>query len=229
MALGIAPDQVLLADAATGREVIRLTTLQAVHPTLLAFSPDGTKLVAGTDRKTVLVWNLRQIRSRLAPPGLDWNASPYPEAKASAAEAVASPIPQPLSVRVVGEVLEPQARHRVERAEMDRELLTDPKDAGALIHRGWPSLTEQRLPEAIADFDNLHRQQPDYPDVERMLTQAHQDMGNLALSIPGAARTTVGPSAPPRRTESQPRRPTAPLAQRGRTPVPRGKPNCALP
>ncbi len=47
MALGIAPDQVLLADAATGREIVRLTTLQPVRPMPLAFSPDGTKLVAG--------------------------------------------------------------------------------------------------------------------------------------------------------------------------------------
>ena len=49
MALGIAPDQVLLADAATGRELARLTTLQPVTPTPLVFSPDGTKLVARTE------------------------------------------------------------------------------------------------------------------------------------------------------------------------------------
>ena len=51
MALGIAPDQVLLADAATGRELARLTTLQPVTPTPLVFSPDGTKLVASTEPK----------------------------------------------------------------------------------------------------------------------------------------------------------------------------------
>ena len=80
MALGIAPDQVLLADAATGRELARLTTLQPVTPTPLAFSPDGTKLVARTDQKTVLVWDLRRIRDQLAPLGLDWDAPPYPTA-----------------------------------------------------------------------------------------------------------------------------------------------------
>ncbi len=67
MALGIAPDQVLLADAATGRELARLTTLRPVTPTPLVFSHDGTKLIARTSEKTVLVWDLRQIRDQLAP------------------------------------------------------------------------------------------------------------------------------------------------------------------
>ncbi len=80
MALGIAPDQVLLADAATGRELARLTTLRPVTPTPLVFSHDGTKLIARTSEKTVLVWDLRQIRDQLAPRGLDWDAPPYPTA-----------------------------------------------------------------------------------------------------------------------------------------------------
>ncbi len=74
MAVGIAPDQILLADAATGRGLARLTTLQPVFATPLVFSPDGTTLVAKTDQKTVLVWNLRRIRDQLDPRGLDWNA-----------------------------------------------------------------------------------------------------------------------------------------------------------
>ena len=69
MALGIAPDQVLLADAATGRELARLTTLQPVAPTPLVFSPDGTKLVASTNQKTVLMWDLRRIRDQLEADG----------------------------------------------------------------------------------------------------------------------------------------------------------------
>jgi hypothetical protein len=58
MALGIAPDQVLLADVAAGRELARLTTLRSVTPTPLVFSPDGTMLIARTDQETVLVRNL---------------------------------------------------------------------------------------------------------------------------------------------------------------------------
>jgi len=48
---GDCPDQVQLADASTGRELARLTTLQPVTPTPLVFSPDGTKLIASTNQK----------------------------------------------------------------------------------------------------------------------------------------------------------------------------------
>ena len=108
MALGIAPDQVLLADAATGRELARLTTLQPVTPTPLVFSPDGTKLIARTNQKTVLVWDLRRIRDQLAPIGLDWDAPPYPTVPDS--RDAAGPLAPPRPVRVVGEVIEPVAR-----------------------------------------------------------------------------------------------------------------------
>ena len=108
MALGIAPDQVRLADAATGHELARLTTLQPMIPTPLVFSPDGTKLIASTTRKTALVWDLRRIRNRLALMGLDWDAPAYPVALA--ASRAPGPVPPPRPVRVVGEVIEPQAR-----------------------------------------------------------------------------------------------------------------------
>src|SRR5262249_43987325 len=101
MALGIAPDQVLLADAATGRELARLTTLQPVTPAPLVFSPDGTILVAATNQTTALVWDLRLIREQLAPMGLDWDAPPY--AVARAASDASGPLRPPRPVRVIGE------------------------------------------------------------------------------------------------------------------------------
>ena len=188
MALGIAPDQVLLADAATGRELARLTTLQPVNPTALAFSPDGTKLAARTTQKTVLVWDLRRIRDQLVPLGLDWAAPRFPSSTASAARAAAGVIPPPRALLVVGEVLEPQARRKAECAEMDRRLSANPDDAEALIHRGWLSLTERRLPEAIADLDHLNPLQPGYADVDWMLAQAYQDAGNLAGALASTSR-----------------------------------------
>jgi WD40 repeat protein len=141
MALGIAPDQMLLADSFTGRELARLTTLQPVDPMPLVFSPDGTKLVAGTNRKTALVWDLRRFRDQLAAVGLDWDAPPYPVA--SAASEVSGPEPPPRPVRVVGEVIEPQARRAAEMAEMNLRLGADLDDADARIHRGW-LLTRQK-------------------------------------------------------------------------------------
>ena len=65
-----------------------------LRPTPLNFSPDGTKLVVGTDRNTVLVWDLRRIRDQLTPIGLDWDAPPYPTAPvASEAEGPLPPLP----------------------------------------------------------------------------------------------------------------------------------------
>ena len=184
MALGIAPDQVLLADAATGRELARLTTLQPVTPTPLVFSPDGTKLVASTNQKTVLVWDLRQIRDQLAPMGLDWDAPPYPTVPA--ASDAAGPLPPPRPVRVVGEVIEPQARRAAELAEMNRRLAAKPDDAEALIHRGWLFTQQKKWPEAIADLERGLHLRPDDTDALFLLAEAYSQTNNLP-----AARATL--------------------------------------
>ena len=186
MALGIAPDQVLLADAATGRELARLTTLQPVTPTPLVFSPDGTKLVAATRQKTVLVWDLRRIRDQLAPMGLDWDAPPYPTAPA--ASDAAGPLPPPRPVRVVGEVIEPQARRAAELAEMNRRLAAKPDDAEALIHRGWLFTQQKKWPEAIADLERGLRLRPDDSDASWLLAEAYQETGNLAGAVAAFSR-----------------------------------------
>jgi len=184
MALGIAPDQVLLADAATGRELARLTTLQPVTPTPLAFSPDGTKLVAATRQKTVLVWDLRRVRDQLAPLGLDWDAPPYPTA--SAASDAPGPLPPPRPVRVIGDVIEPQARRAAELAELNRRLAANPDDAEALIHRGWLFTQQKKSSEAIADLERGSHLWPDDTDALFLLARAYSNTNNLS-----AARATL--------------------------------------
>jgi WD40 repeat protein/tetratricopeptide (TPR) repeat protein len=186
MALSIAPDQVLLADTATGRELARLTTLQSVTPTPLVFSPDGTKLVASTNQKTALVWDLRLIRDQLAPMGLDWDAPPYP--LASTASLASGPVPPPRPVRVVGEVIEPQARRAGELAAMNRRLAANPDDADALIHRGWLFHERKRWPASIADLESRLRLRPDDADVCWLLAEAHQGMDNPADALAAFSR-----------------------------------------
>ena len=183
MALGIAPDQVRLADAATGRELARLTTLQPVTPTPLAFSPDGTRHIASTNQKTALVWDLRRIRDQLAPMGLDWDAPTYPTAPA--ASDVPGPMLPPRPVRVVGEVIEPQARRVAELAAMSRRLAAKPDDAEALINRGWLSSHHKTWPEAIADLDRGVHLRPDDTDALVLLAGAYSNANNLE-----AARAT---------------------------------------
>ncbi len=186
MALGIAPDQVLLGDAATGKELARLTTLQPGNPTPRAFSRDGTKLVASTGEKTALVWDLRRIRAQLTPMGLDWEALPYP-ADSTASDPAGPPAP-PRPVRVLGEVIEPQARRAAELAEMNRRLAEEPDDAEALIHRGWLFTQKKKWRDAIADLEHRLRIHPDDSDASWLLTEAYQETYNAAGALTAFSR-----------------------------------------
>jgi len=52
-----------------------LARLEAPHPVVLralAFSPDGTRLVAGGGQSKIQIWELAALRARLAASGLDW-------------------------------------------------------------------------------------------------------------------------------------------------------------
>ncbi len=186
MALGIAPDQVLLADAATGRELARLTTLRSVNPAPLVFSPDGTKLIASTNQKTVLVWDLRQIRDRLKERGLEWDVPPNPTAPDSLA--AMGPVLPVRAIRVVGEVLEPQARRAAELAEMNRRLAVTPDDAEALIYRGWLFTRQQKWPEAIADLEHRLQLRPGDSADDCLLGEAYQETGQLAAALSAFSR-----------------------------------------
>jgi tetratricopeptide (TPR) repeat protein len=115
--------------------------------------------------------------------GLDWDAPPYPALPAISVGAAPGGLSQRRAVRVVGEILEPQARREAERAVLDRRLDANPDDAEARIHRGWLYLVKGKLPEAIADLDHLHRRQPDYSEVERMLGQAYQGGSDAAGAL----------------------------------------------
>jgi WD40 repeat protein/tetratricopeptide (TPR) repeat protein len=179
MALRI-DNKVSLADAATGRELAGLSTVQPVAQTPLSFSPDGTKLVVTTDRNTALVWDLRQIRAQLAPMGLDWDASPYPTAPV--ASGPEGPLP-PRPVRVVGEVLEIGARREAELAEMNRRLTADPNDAEALIDRGWLRINLSKPAEAVIDLERAVRLLPDDSDTLFLLSQAYVQANKLRAAL----------------------------------------------
>ncbi len=92
--------QVRLVASATG-EV--LATLDAPTPeriTALSFSGDGSVLAAGTDNGQVQLWNLRELRKRLADLRLDWDGEEEGAAErtgggrtAQTASVVAAPLP----------------------------------------------------------------------------------------------------------------------------------------
>jgi hypothetical protein len=90
-----APDSKLLAvedgngvlrliDLDEGRTVTRLEDPNQARGRVLAFSPDGTRLIAASnDDQAIHVWDLRALRGRLTELGLDWDAPPYPPVELS--------------------------------------------------------------------------------------------------------------------------------------------------
>lgn len=74
---------VRLLNPDTGREYGRLEDPNHDRASGLAFSPDGSQLVAtNNDHNSIHVWDLRKIRARLARLDLDWELPPYPPAEA---------------------------------------------------------------------------------------------------------------------------------------------------
>ena len=71
-----------LVHPATGRRLAVLEAPGQLRQEPNCFTPDGDLLIASCyEVGTLLVWDLRAIRARLAEMGLDWDLPPYPPAK----------------------------------------------------------------------------------------------------------------------------------------------------
>jgi eukaryotic-like serine/threonine-protein kinase len=88
MAMEMAPAVIHLKEVATGRTVAKLEDPHGDHRPALAFTPDGTQLVAVLSMlaPAVHVWDLRAIRARLKEMNLDWDWPEFPPAPARPAE-----------------------------------------------------------------------------------------------------------------------------------------------
>jgi tetratricopeptide (TPR) repeat protein len=184
VALSVSPQQIRLAETATGRAIAHLTTLQPLDATSLAFSPDGTRLIASTNKRTAWMWNLRPIREQLRERNLDWDQPPFPPERSASTTA---PLPPVRSIRVLGEALEPSARRAAELATLDERLRSHPDDGDALIQRGWVRLRMAKGAEAVADLERGVRLWPEDTDALFSLAEAYQQTNDLP-----AARTTLG-------------------------------------
>jgi eukaryotic-like serine/threonine-protein kinase len=88
-------DQVTLADAATGRELARLTSPNPLPISGLCFSPDDGALVAScANHHAIQIWDLRDVRQQLAAMNLAGGWPQYPRSPAT-------PPVQPLKVEVL--------------------------------------------------------------------------------------------------------------------------------
>jgi WD40 repeat protein len=146
--------QVRLLDAATGRALVNLLNPLSLSSTPIAFSPDGAQMIAGTNTKTALLWNLKRVRGWLRTLNLDWDGGPqYP--------ATPEPVVARLEAQVVGQVMEPDARQKMDLAEASVRLLVNPDDSDALMMRGAALAARGRDAEAIKDFARYHRLNPE--------------------------------------------------------------------
>jgi serine/threonine protein kinase/WD40 repeat protein/Tfp pilus assembly protein PilF len=167
--------QIRLAETATGRAVAHLSTLQPLAALPLAFSPDGTRLIARTNRKTALMWDLGRIREQLRTMDLDWDQPPFAPQR-DASEAARPPI---RSIQVIGAVLEPAARRAAELDALDARLRDHPDDGDALIQRGWLRLRMAQIREALADLEQGLQHRPGDTDALFWLAEAYSQSNNL--------------------------------------------------
>jgi eukaryotic-like serine/threonine-protein kinase len=85
----ICPDNHLLCliDAKTFDELARLPLPDDQFISALTFTPDGVRLLAGTEAGGLHLFDLRLLRSRLAKLGLDWPGAPFADAAETIAKA----------------------------------------------------------------------------------------------------------------------------------------------
>jgi WD40 repeat protein len=148
-----------LVEFATGRTLARLESPDLGGTELLAFSPDGSRLVLGTNDRpapSVRVWDLRAIRKDLAGLGLDWEAPAYPEVDPAAATGPRSPL----------QVAVDLGAYR----GLDEEAWALFRQAGDLQEAG-------KLGEAVAVFRRAVNRSPD-------LALAHNTLAWLLATAP---------------------------------------------
>jgi WD40 repeat protein len=127
LAVAHSPDVVKLVRPDTAQEVATLTHPDPHLLGWLTFSPDGTRLAAGTEGDRLFLWDLRSIRGRLAALGLDWDL-PAPPPPAGLRD------PEPIRVTVDPGELHP-ARRRT--AHYRRVLQSTPDDPRACNGLAW--------------------------------------------------------------------------------------------
>ncbi len=81
MAMEMAQAEIHLKETATGSTVAKLKDPFRDRSSMVLFTHDGTKLIAFSNVASAIhIWDLRAIRARLKPMGLDWNWAEFPVA-----------------------------------------------------------------------------------------------------------------------------------------------------
>ncbi|MDB5309327.1 MAG: prkC 30, partial [Gemmataceae bacterium] len=174
---------VVLADAATGRELVRLEDPYQDRLKPLLFSPDGALLIGASDESVcVRVWDLRRIRTGLVDLGLDWGGPAYPPGPP------ADPGTRPLQVNVIDD--DPSGR--TERAmERQREravtaVWLNPFDPEARLALADQLLYASRTREAVAQLTGAVAFRPEQLGGYAMRARARYALGDWSGCVTDA-------------------------------------------
>ncbi len=173
-----------LVETATGRTSARLESPDLCSVECAAFSPDGSRLAVVTnDGPAVHVWDLRNIRRRLAAMGLDWDAPAYADADAD--DAKATPLP-PLQVDLgplAGEIDHFTEPAQTLIARYTARLKNNPSDSEAYHHRAHALVDRNWLQEGIDDFTRGLRERPDDAHLRASRGRALQSLKHYESAI----------------------------------------------
>jgi eukaryotic-like serine/threonine-protein kinase len=144
LAITRTPQTIQLIDPTSGDEFATLASPDRRMISWLCFSPDGSRLAVAAQDDVILLWDLRNLRRRLAELGLDWALPAYsPDGEAENA--------RPLRVFVQyppanpGELLQ----------KANDALARDPRNAQALWVRAQAHAVLNDLDKALTDADQL--------------------------------------------------------------------------
>jgi serine/threonine protein kinase/WD40 repeat protein len=142
LAVETGQNTVRLVNPDTGKEYARLEDPNQDRASWLAFSPDGTQLIATGEDRWLHVWDLRVVRAELSARGLDWGLPPFLPAD--------DPADAPL-LRVavdLGELANP----RLEIAAATVAIALSPVHPEAYLRRGRARLRLRDYPGAADDL-----------------------------------------------------------------------------
>jgi serine/threonine protein kinase/WD40 repeat protein/tetratricopeptide (TPR) repeat protein len=152
-AIAGAGQSVTVAELGSGREVLALPP-EGADVWCVAWAPDGSKLAVGLSDGRVAVWDLEQVRARLAEFGLD---SP----STAQVEAARPPAPVPAFDRVV------RVNRLRDEAERARSLATAAQDVG-----DHAAECDQLL-VALERYERLAETVPDVPGHRQRVAWTH--------------------------------------------------------
>jgi serine/threonine protein kinase/WD40 repeat protein/Flp pilus assembly protein TadD len=196
VALAGSSRSIQLLETQQWREFATVSAPDSEELTSLCFSPDGSRLAAGTTDGTIQLWDLRRIRARLRRMGLDWeppaqSAPSNDDGKPLRVEVDRGSLPDPERDSLIlalcpfdaqayyrrGLAFEQRGRLREALDDFRRALVLKPDHAAAAYHRGQVRARQGERAKAIADWSRAIALEPDHANALAARGDAYYSLG----------------------------------------------------